>query len=60
MGSPNPFYVKEPESASYDLAFTKSFLGILFALLCNVLDACAGAVMVMVELMQRPEVSSLT
>ena len=53
-------YVKEPESAGNDLAFSKRVLGIIAALLCNVFDARGGAIMVMVELMQRSEVSSLT
>ena len=52
--------MKERESAGNDLAFSKSFLGSIAALLCNVLNARGGAVMVMVKLMQRSEVSSIT
>ena len=50
--------MKEPESAGNDLAFSKSLLGSIAALLCDVFDAPGGAVMVMVKLMQRSEVSS--
>jgi len=52
--------MKEEESARHDLAFSKSFLGSIAALLCHVFDARGGAVMVMVKLMQRSEVSSIT
>ena len=52
--------MKEPESAGNDLAFSKSFLGSLAALLCNVFDACGSAIMVMVKLMQRSEVANIT
>ena len=51
--------MKEEESARNDLAFLKSFLGSLAALLCNVFDARGGAIMVMVKLMQRSEISSI-
>ena len=49
-------YVKEPESASDDIAFSKRVLGSIAALLDNVLDARGGAVMVVVKSMQRSEV----
>ena len=52
--------MKEEESAGNDLAFSKSFLGSIAALLCNVSDARGGAIMVMVKLMQGSEVSSIT
>ena len=52
--------VEEEESARDDLAFSKSFLGSIAALLCNVFDASGGTIMVMVKLMQRSEVSSIT
>ena len=52
--------MKEEESARNDLAFSKSFLGSIAALLCNVFDARGGTVMVMVKLMQRSEVSNIT
>ena len=51
--------MKEPESAGYDLAFSKSLLGRIAALLCNVFDAGGGTIMVMVKLMQRSEVSNI-
>ena len=53
-------YMKEPESAGNDLAFSKSFLGNIAALLCNVFDARGGAVMLTNKLMDRSEVSSIT
>ena len=52
--------MKEEESARHDLAFSKSFLGSILTLLCNVFDARGGAVMVMVTLMERSEVSNIT
>ena len=52
--------MKEPESAGNNLAFSKSFLSSIAALLCNVFDARGCTIMVMVELMQRSEVSNLT
>ena len=52
--------MKEPESAGNDLAFSKSFLGSIAALLCNVFDARGGAVMVMVKLTQSSEVTRKT
>ena len=52
--------VKEEESASDDLAFSKGFLGGIAALLRNVFDASGGAIMVMVKLMQGSEVSTRT
>ena len=52
--------MKEPESTGNDLAFLKSFLSCIAALLCNVFDARGGTVMVIVKLMQRSEVSSIT
>ena len=52
--------MKEEESARNDLAFSKSFLGSIAALLCNVFDARGGTIMVMVKLMQRSEVSRIT
>ena len=42
--------MKEEESARNDLAFSKSFLGSIAALLCHV---CGGTIMVMIKLMQR-------
>ena len=52
--------MKEEESARHDLAFSKSFLCSIAALLCNVFDARGCAILVMVKLMQRSEVSSIT
>ena len=52
--------MKEPESAGNDLAFSKSFLGSISALLRNIFDASAGTIMVMVKQMQRSEVSNIT
>ena len=51
---------EEEESARNDLAFSKSFLSSIPTLLCNILDASVGAIMVMVQLMQRSEVASVT
>ena len=51
--------VKEEESARHDLAFLKSYLGGLFALLCNVFDARGGAIMVVIKLVQGSEVSNI-
>jgi len=48
------------ESARHDLAFSKSFLCSIAALLCNVFDARGGAIMVMVKLMQCSEISTIT
>ena len=52
--------VKEEESARNDLAFSKSFLGSIAALLGNIFDAGGGTIMVVVELMQCSEVSNIT
>ena len=51
--------VKEEESARHDLAFSKSVLSGIAALLCNVFDAGSGAVMVVIKLMQGSEVSDI-
>ena len=53
-------YMKEPKPASNDLAFAKSFLSSILALLCNVFDTRGSAVMVLVELTQSSEISSVT
>ena len=50
--------MKEEESARNDLAFSKSFLGSIAALLCNVFDARGGAIMVVIKMMQGSEVSN--
>ena len=50
----------EEESARHDLAFSKSILGSILTLLCDVFDARGGAVMVMVKLMEGSEVSNIT
>ena len=52
--------MKEEESAGNDLAFSKSFLGSIAALLCNIYNARGRAIMVMAELMESSEVSSIT
>ena len=52
--------MKEPESAGNNLAFLKSFLSSIAALLCNVFNARGSTIVVMVKLMQRAEVSSKT
>jgi hypothetical protein len=52
--------MKEEESAGDDLAFSKSFLCSIAALLRNVFDARGGAIMVMIKLMQGSEVSNIT
>ena len=48
--------MKEEESARNDLAFSKSFLGSIAALLCNVFDARIGAIMVMIKLMKGSKI----
>ena len=52
--------MKEEESAGNNFAFLKSFLSSIAALLGNVFDARGCTIMVMVELMQRSEVSNIT
>ena len=52
--------MKELESAGNNLAFSKSSLSSIAALLCNVFDARGCTIMVMVKLMQRFEVSNIT
>ena len=49
--------VEVPEPARNDRAFSKRLLGGIFALCCNILDARGGAIMIVMELMQRSEVS---
>ena len=51
--------VKKTEPARNDLAFSERCLCSFFALLCHVLDARGGAVVVVIELMQRSEVSCI-
>ena len=51
--------VKKPESACNDSAFSECLLGSLLALFGHVLDASGGAIVVVIELMQRSEVACI-
>jgi len=48
--------VEEKEAACHDAAPSQRLLGGLLALLLNVLDASAGAIVVVVELVERSEI----